>query len=64
MRIEPQRVRNMKVECVSMVVGTRGAVPKKLRKHLDDNECVVATGVLQQSAFLGTTRILRNVLGS
>ena len=51
-------------EVVPVVVGALGAVGKRLDTWLDKLGITIRTGLLQKTALLGTTRILRKVLES
>ena len=49
---------------VSVVVGTLGVVSKKLDAWLEKLGVTIRTGLLQKTALLGTTAILRKLLES
>ena len=51
-------------EVVPVVVGALGAVGKRLDTWLDKLGITSRTGLLQKTALLGTTRILRKLLES
>ena len=51
-----------KVEVIPVIVGTLGAVSKKIEKWIDKIQINIKVEHLQKTALLGTARILRKVL--
>ncbi len=51
-----------KVEIVPVVVGILGAITKKMKSWLEKIGIEIRTVLLQKTALLGATRILRKVL--
>ena len=59
---ELQRIWNISVTVVPIVVGSLGVIPRDLEKWLKSLEIDVSVGLLQKVALLGSARILRKVL--
>ena len=59
---ELQKIWNVKVKIIPLVVSSLGAVPKQFGKRLKQIGITVGTARVQKTVLLGTTRILRNVL--
>ena len=59
---ELKKMWNMKVNTTPIVIGAMEAIPKKLRKRLEQFEIKTRLVELQKSAILYTARILRKVL--
>ena len=59
---ELQKIGNVKVKIIPLVVGTLGATPKQFGNKLKQIGITAGTAQVQKTALLGTTRILRKVL--
>ena len=59
---ELQRMWNVSVRVIPIVVGSLGVIPRDLEKWLKSLEIDVGVGLLQKVALLGSARILRKVL--
>ena len=59
---ELQKIWNVKVEIISLVVGSLGAIPKQFGNRLKQIGITVGTAQTQKTVLLGTARILRKVL--
>ena len=59
---ELQKIRNVKVNIIPLVVGSLGAVPKPFGNRLKQIGITVRTAQVQKTVLLGTARILRKVL--
>ena len=59
---ELQKIWNVKVKIIPLVVGSLGAIPKQFGNRLDQIDITVETAQVQKTVLLGTTRILRKVL--
>ena len=59
---ELKKIWNMKATVTPMVIGALGAIPKKLKKGLQDLGIETKIVELQKSAIIHTARILRKVL--
>ena len=57
-----RKIRNMKATVTPVVIGALGAIPKKLKKGLQDLGIETNIVELQKSAIIHTARILRKVL--
>ena len=53
-------IRSIKV--IPVVVEALGSTSRKLKKFIEELGVVISTALLQKTALLGTTRILRKVL--
>ena len=62
LRRELKKMWNIKVNISPIVMGAMGAIPKKLRKRLEQLGIKTRLVELQKSAILYTARILRKVL--
>ena len=62
LRRELKKIWNMKVNITPIVIGAMGAIPKKLRKRLEQLGIKTRLVELQKNAILYTARILRKVL--
>ena len=59
---ELQKIWNVKVKIIPIVVGSLGAIPKQFGTRLKQIGINVGTAEVQKTFLLGTARILRNVL--
>ena len=59
---ELQKIWNVKVKIIPLVVGSLGAIPKQFRKRLKQIGITGGTAQVQKTVLLGTARILRKVL--
>ena len=59
---ELQKIWNVKVKIIPLVVGSLGAIPKQFGNRLKQIGIVVGTAQVQNSVLLGMGRILRKVL--
>ena len=59
---ELKKIWNMKATVTPVVIGALGAIPKKLKKGLQDLGIETKIVELQKSAVIHTARILRKVL--
>ena len=59
---ELQKVWNVRVKIIPLVVGSLGAIPKLFGKRLKDIGIKVEISQVQKTVLLGTARILRKVL--
>ena len=59
---ELQKIWNVKVEIIPLVVGSLGAIPKQFGNRLKPIGITVGTAQVQKTVLLGTARILRKVL--
>ena len=57
---ELQKIWNVKVKIIPLVVGSLGAIPKKFGNRL--RQITAGTAQVQKTDLLGTARILRKVL--
>ena len=62
LRRELKKIWNMKVNITPIVIGAMGAIPKKLRKRLEQLGIKTRLVELQKNAILYTARILRKVV--
>ena len=62
LRKELQKIRNVSVKIMPLVVGSFGAIPKQFCNRLKETGITTETGQVQKTFLLGTTRILREVL--
>ena len=58
---ELQKIWNVKVKIISLVVGSLGAIPKQLGNRLKQIGITAGTAQVQKTVLLGTARILRKV---
>ena len=59
---ELQKIWNVKLKIVPLVVGSLGAIPKQFGKRLKQIGITVGTAQVQKTVLLGMARILRKVL--
>ena len=59
---ELQKIWNVKVKIIPLVVGSLGAIPKQFGNRLKQIGITVRTKQVQKTVLLGTARILRKVL--
>ena len=59
---ELQKIWNVKVKIIPLVVGSLGAIPKQFSNRLKQIGIAVGTAQVQKTVLLGTARILRKVL--
>ena len=59
---ELQKIWNVKVKIIPLVVGSLGAIPKQFCNRLKQIGITVGTVQVQKTVLLGTARILRKVL--
>ena len=59
---ELQKIWNVKVKIIPLVVGSSGAIPKQFGNRLKQIGITARTAQLQKTVLLRTTRILRKVL--
>ena len=59
---ELQKIWNVKVKIIPLVVGSLGGIPKQFGNRLKEIGITVGTTQVQKTALLGTARILRKVL--
>ena len=59
---ELQKIWNVKVKIIPLVVGSLGAIPKQFGNRLKQIGITVGTAQVQKTILLGTARILRKVL--
>ena len=58
---ELQKIWNVKVKIIPLVVGSLGAIPKQFGNRLKQIGITVGTAQVQKTVLLGTARILRKV---
>ena len=59
---ELQKILNVKVKIIPLVVGSLGAMPKQFGNKLKQIGITAGTAQVQKRVLLGTARILRKVL--
>jgi hypothetical protein len=59
MKIEIQRMQNVKTSVIPVITGTTGTVSKSFRKYLSNVPVKHEIKGLQRTALLGTAHILR-----
>ena len=59
---EVQKLWNMKVKTIPIVIGALGTIPKTLHKQLEQIETNIAFEQMQTTVLLNTARTLRKVL--
>ena len=57
-----QKIWNVKVKIIQLVVGSLGAIPKQFANRLKQIGITAETAQVQKTVLLGTARILRKVL--
>ena len=62
LRRELQKIWNVRVKIVPLVVGFLGAIPKQFGNRLKETGVSAEIGQVQKTVLLGTARILRKVL--
>ena len=62
LRRELQKIWNVKVKIIQLVVGFLGAIPKQFGDRPKQIGVTVGTAQVQKTALLGTARILRKIL--
>ena len=62
LRRELQKICNVKVKIIPLVVDSLGAIPKQFGKRLNNIGITVGTVQVQKTVLLGAARILRKVL--
>jgi hypothetical protein len=62
--IEIQRMWNLKCTIIPVIIGATGTVTKNLRKNLEALPGKHSIDLLQKTAVLGTSHIIRKVLQS
>ena len=60
--MELQKIWNVRVKIIPLVVGSFGAIPKQLGNRLKQIDITAETAQVQKTVLLGTARILRKVL--
>ena len=60
--MELQKIWNVKVKIIPLVVGSLGAIPKQFRNILKEIGITAGTAQFQKTVLPGTARILRKVL--
>ena len=59
---ELQKIWNVKVKIIPLVIGSLGAIPKQFGNRLKQISITVGTAQVQKTVLLGKTKILRKVL--
>ena len=59
---ELQKIWNVTVMTIPLVVGSLGAIPKQFGNRLKQIGITAGTAQVQKTVLLGTTKILRKVL--
>ena len=59
---ELQKIWNVKVKIIPLVVDSLGAIPKQFGNRLKQIGMKAGTALVQKTVLLGTTRILRKIL--
>ena len=62
MRRELQKISNVKLKIIPLVVGSLAAMPKQFGDRLKQIGITAGTAQVQKTVLLGTARILRKVL--
>ena len=62
LRRELQKIWNVRVKIIPLVVGSLGAIPKQLGNRLKEIGITAEIGQVQKIVLLGTARILRKAL--
>ena len=62
LRRELQKIWNVRVKIIPLVVGSLGAIPKQFGNRLKEIGVTAEIGHVQKTVLLGTARILRKVL--
>ena len=59
---ELQKIWNVRVKIIPLVVGSLGAIPKQFGNRSKATDITAEIGQVQKTVFLGTARILRKVI--
>ena len=59
---ELQKIWNVKVKIIPLVLGSLGTIPKQFSNRLKEIGITIGTAQVQKAVLLGTARILRKVL--
>ena len=59
---ELQKIWNVKVKIIPLVIGSLGAIPKQCGNRLKQIGIAIGTAQVQKTVLLGRARILRKVL--
>ena len=59
---EVQKIWNVKVKIIPLVVGSLGTIPKQFGNRLKQIGITAGTAQVQKTVLLGTARILRKIL--
>ena len=62
LRRELQKIWNVRLKIISLVVGSLGAIPKQFGNRLKETGTTAEIGQVQKTVLLGTARTLRKVL--
>ena len=62
LRRELQKIWNVRVKIMQLVVGSLGAIPKQISNRLKETRITAEIEQVQKTVLLGTARILRKVL--
>jgi len=62
LKIEIQRMWNVKTKVIPVIIGATGTISKSFRKYVSNIPGKHEVKELQKTAILGTTHILRKVL--
>ena len=60
---ELQKIWNVKIKIIPLVVGSLGAITKQFGNRLKQIDIMVGTAQVEKTVLLGMARILRKVLG-
>ena len=60
--MELQKIWNVKVKIIPLVVGSLGAIPKQFGNRLKQISITAGTAQVQKTVLLGMARILRKLL--
>ena len=60
--MELQKIWNVRVKIIPLVVGSLGAIPKQFSNRLKEIGVTAEIGQVQKTVLLGTARMLRKVL--
>ena len=59
---ELQKIRNVKVKIIPLVVGSLGGIPKEFGNRIKQIGITAGTAQVQKTVLLGAARIFRKVL--
>ena len=62
MERELQKIYNVKMKIIRLVIGSLGAIPKEFGNRLKQIGIIAPTAQVRKTVLLGTVGILRNVL--